>query len=125
VAGQGGPGVNGGPNGDVYLRVSVADDPRFERQGDDLRTDVAVPLYTALLGGEALVNTLTGKVALTIPAETQSGKVFRLRGKGMPKRGSGKEFGDLLAKVSVILPTRLTDQERELLTELRSLRATS
>ena len=123
VAGQGGPGLNGGPNGDVYLRVSVADDPRFERQGDDLRTEVPVPLYTALLGGEVVVNTPTGKVALTIPAETPSGKVFRLRGKGMPKRGSGKGHGDLLARVSIILPDRLTDQERELFSELRSLRA--
>ena len=96
-----------------------------ERQGDDLRTDVAVPLYTALLGGEVTVNTPTGKVALTIPPETQSGKVFRLRGKGMPKRGSGKQFGDLLAKVSINLPSRLSDRERELLTELRSLRPAS
>jgi DnaJ-class molecular chaperone len=122
VAGQGGPGVNGGPNGDVYLRVTVADDPRFERQGDDLRTDVQVPLYTAMLGGEVVVTTPTGKVALTIPPETPSGKVFRLRGKGMPKRGSGKGHGDLLARVAVILPSNLSEREQELYKELRSLR---
>ncbi len=126
VAGQGGPGVNGGPNGDVYLRVTVADDPRFERQGNDLRTETPVPLYTAMLGGEVVVNTPTGKVALTIPPETPSGKVFRLRGKGMPKRGSkSKEHGDLLAKVTITLPSKLSDREQELFKELRSLRSAS
>jgi len=125
VAGQGGPGVNGGPNGDVYLRVTVADDPRFERQGDNLRTEVQVPLYTAMLGGEVVVNTPTGKVALTIPPETPSGKVFRLRGKGMPKRGSKNEHGDLLAKVSITLPARLSERERELFEELRAIRTAS
>jgi DnaJ-class molecular chaperone len=75
-----------------------------------------------MLGGEVVVTTPTGKVALTIPPETPSGKVFRLRGKGMPKRGSGKGHGDLLARVAVILPSNLSEREQELYKELRSLR---
>jgi molecular chaperone DnaJ len=121
VAGQGGPGVNGGPNGDVYLRVRVSESRIFERDGDDLRTDIPVPLYTALLGGEVVVETPAGRVALTVPAETQAGKVFRLRGKGMPKKGGGS--GDLLARVNVVLPAKLSERERELVKELSSLRS--
>ena len=120
AAGQGGPGSDGGPAGDVYLRVRVATDPRFARDGDDLKTEVTVPLYTLLLGGEALVLTPTGKVALTVPPESQPGKVFRLRGKGMPKKGGGN--GDLFARLAVTLPTGLSDEERDLLGRLRDLR---
>jgi DnaJ-class molecular chaperone len=122
VAGKGEPGINGGPNGDVYLRVTVTNDPRFERQGDDLKTEFSVPLYTAILGGEVVVPTPDGRVALTIPAETSSGKLFRLRGKGMPKRGKTGEFGDLLARATISLPSRLTDKERDLFGQLRDLR---
>ncbi|MCC6703298.1 MAG: J domain-containing protein [Thermomicrobiales bacterium] len=122
VAGKGEAGINGGPNGDVYLRVTVKDDPRFERQGDDLKTEFSVPLYTAILGGEVVVPTPGGRVALTVPPETSSGKTFRLRGKGMPKRGKSGEFGDLLAKATVALPSKLSEQERELFEKLRGLR---
>ncbi|HEY7033478.1 MAG TPA: DnaJ C-terminal domain-containing protein [Thermomicrobiales bacterium] len=122
VAGHGGAGQNGGPNGDVYLRVTVQPDPRFERSGDDLRTEVDVPLYTAVLGGEVVVSTPTGRVALTVPPETQSGKLFRLRGQGMPRLKRGKsERGDLLARARVLLPTKLTDKERDLFAQLRDL----
>jgi DnaJ-class molecular chaperone len=125
VAGKGEPGFNGGPNGDVYLRVTVASDARFERQGDDLKTEFSVPLYTAILGGEVVVPTPGGKVALTIPAETSSGKLFRLRGKGMPKRGKSGEFGDLLARATIALPSKLSDKERELFEQLRDLSSSS
>jgi DnaJ-class molecular chaperone len=121
VAGKGEPGFNGGPNGDVYLRVTVASDARFERQGDDLKTEFSVPLYTAILGGEVVVPTPGGRVALTIPAETSSGKLFRLRGKGMPKRGKSGEYGDLLARATIALPSKLSDKERELFEQLRDL----
>jgi len=121
IAGQGGPGHNGGANGDVYLRISVTNDPRFERDGDDLRTDIDVPLYLALLGGEVVVPTPSGRVALRIPPETQPGRVFRLRDQGMPKlKGAGR--GDLLAKIRVSLPTNLTDKERDLILQLKALR---
>jgi DnaJ-class molecular chaperone len=122
VAGQGGPGIGGGPNGDVYLRVRVQDDSKYVREGNNLRVDLPVPLYTAMLGGEVVVETPTGKVALTIPSETQSGRVFRLRGKGMPSSKGNSSAGDLLAKVSIVLPTKLSEREKELFAELRSLR---
>jgi molecular chaperone DnaJ len=126
VAGQGGAGRNGGPNGDVYLRVNVQPDPRFERIGDDLRTEIDIPLYTALLGGEVLIPTPTGRVALTVPPETQSGKLFRLRGQGMHRLKGGKnERGDLLARARIVLPTNLTDRERNLFKQLRDLNARS
>jgi DnaJ-class molecular chaperone len=121
VAGQGGPGIGGGPNGDVYLRVRIQEDSKYVREGNNLRVDLPVPLYTAMLGGEVVVETPTGKVALTIPPETQSGKVFRLRGKGMPGT-KGNSSGDLLARVSIVLPQKLSEREKELFAELRSLR---
>ena len=123
VAGQGGPGEGGAPHGDVYLRITVRPDPRFEREGDDLRTEVDVPLTTALLGGEVVVPTPTGRVALAIPPETQPGRVFRLRGQGMPRlKGARGTRGDLLARVQVSLPTNLSERERALFQELRQVR---
>ena len=122
VRGQGGPGQHGGAAGDVYLIVTVNADPGFERSGDNLRTTVEVPLYDAILGGEVRVPTMTGHVLLTVPPETQGGKTFRLRGKGMPKLGRPTEHGDLLAKVEVTIPTNLSDAERDRFTELRNLR---
>ena len=123
VAGQGGLGSYGGPNGDVYLMISVRDDPNFERVGDDLKTKVHVPLYTAVLGGETVVPTLNGRVALTIPAGTQNEKIFRLRGKGLPKSGkSASGYGDFLVAVHVDLPTGLSEEEIRLFTQLKNLR---
>lgn len=119
LAGQGGPGSLGGPSGDLYLRVRLLPHARFEREGDDLRVAVDVPLYTAILGGEATVPALGGRLALSIPAETQNGRLFRLRGKGL-RRGTGDDArGDLLARVNVVLPTKLSERERELFTRLR------
>ena len=119
LAGQGGPGYLGGPSGDLYLRVRLQPHAQFEREGNDLRVAVDVPLYTAVLGGEVTVPALGGKLALRIPAETQNGRLFRLRGKGL-RRGTGDEArGDLLARVNVVLPARLTERERELFTRLR------
>ena len=124
VAGQGGPGLNGGSAGDVNLIVTVRPDKRFEREGDNLRTEVDVPVTTAVLGGEVEVPTPTGRVALTVPPETQSGRSFRLRGMGMPKlRGGKTERGDLMARARIVTPTNLSDRERELFEELRTLRS--
>ncbi|HEV2072588.1 MAG TPA: DnaJ C-terminal domain-containing protein, partial [Thermomicrobiales bacterium] len=118
-----GLGSYGGPNGDVYLMISVRDDPNFERIGDDIKTTVRVPLLTAVLGGETVVPTLDGRVALTIPPGTQNEKVFRLRGKGLPKSGKGASGqGDLLATVHVDLPTDLSEEETKLFKQLRNLR---
>lgn len=124
VAGQGGQGTNGGPRGDVYLVIKVIDDPAFQRSGDDLLVTANVPLYTAVLGGEMVVNTLDGKVALMIPPGTQNGKVFRLRGKGMPILGDpdGKS-GDLKVTVSIRIPENLSSEEIDLFRRLQALRS--
>ena len=123
VAGEGGPGFGGGPNGDLYLVVSVRPHSTFERKGDDLYADVPVPLHVLALGGEADVPTPKGtRLALRIPAETQNGRVFRLASQGMPHlQGTGR--GDLYATVKAVLPTGLSERERELFRELASQRA--
>jgi DnaJ-class molecular chaperone len=122
IAGKGQPGTRGGAAGDLILVVAVKPDPRYERKGDDLLTDVSVPLATAVLGGDATVSLPDGKsLTLKIPAETQNGTVFRLAGKGMPNAKT-KQPGNLLARVKVELPVRLTPRERELFAELARLR---
>lgn len=122
LAGQGLPGSNGGPPGDLYLVVTVLPDPRFQRQGADLRTTVNVPLWTAVLGGEVRVPTPDGRnLALKIPAGTQDGREFRLRGQGLPRMGQAGERGDLFAEVHVRLPERPTPRQRQLLEELARL----
>lgn len=121
VSGEGAAGSGGGPRGDLYLVVSVRPHPLYERKGDDLYTEIGVPLTAAVLGGEVEVPTLKGKVSLRIPPETQSGRVFRLAGRGMP-RLKGEGSGDLFAKVKIIIPTGLTPREKELFEELRRLR---
>ena len=122
VAGEGQPGVGGGPRGDLYLVISVKPDPKFERKGDDLYVDVDVDLVTMMLGGEVPVPTPDGrKLALTIPPETQNRRLFRLAGKGMPHlRGEGS--GNLYARVQVLLPTHLSSEERELFEKLARTR---
>lgn len=121
VAGEGYPGAAGGSAGDLFLVVQVAPHPAFERKGDDLQTETPVSLYTAVLGGEATVSTLTGKATLNIPAGTQPGQLIRLRGQGMPKLREPNERGNLLVKVQVRLPRNLDERERELFHELASL----
>ena len=120
IAGQGGVSAVNGEPGDAFLRVTVRPDPRFQREGDNLRTEVAVPPYTAVLGGEAQVRTLDGSVVLTIPPGSAVGKTFRLRGKGMPKlRGEGR--GDLMATLAITVPTSPSERERRLYEQLRDL----
>ncbi len=122
VAGEGQPGFGGAPSGDLYLVVHLLPNERFQRKGDDLETAVDVPLTEAVLGGEVPVPTVNGRVMLTIPPLTQNGRVFRLRGQGMPRlEGGGR--GDLLARVNVKLPSRLSDKEKQLFEELRTLGA--
>ena len=123
IAGEGGPGLAGGSKGDLYLVVKVLPHKLFERKGDDLYTEVSVPLATAILSGEVRLPTLNGNLSLKIPPETQNGKVFRLAGKGMPQLGNSKH-GNMFAKVKVILPTNLTEEEKKLFERLRSLRST-
>ena len=121
VPGEGEPGTGGGPAGDLYLRLRLTPHPTFERRGQDLHTTVAVPVPTAVLGGEVDVPTMAGKaVRLKIPPFTQNGQVFRLKTYGMPARGSHAQ-GDLYAKVEAQVPTSLTAEEREHYTALATL----
>jgi DnaJ-class molecular chaperone len=113
VAGEGEHGVGGAAAGDLYLRVRLAPHPMFERKGRDLYVKVPLPVTTAVLGGEADVQTLAGRPArLRIPPLTQNGQVFRLKGFGMPAVGKADEKGDLYARVDVQLPTQLSEEER-------------
>ncbi len=121
MAGKGRPGFGGGPPGDLYLVASLRPHPVFQRKDGDLHVEVDVLLSDAMLGGEVEIPTLKGKLALKIPPETQNGRVFRLAGQGMPRMGDTKR-GDLFAKVRVVLPTKLTEREKELFRELRKLR---
>ncbi|MBW6472967.1 MAG: hypothetical protein K0B14_07585, partial [Anaerolineaceae bacterium] len=112
-----------GPNrSDIHLVVEVDKDSRFERKGDDIHTEVSVDLYTAILGGQAKVATLKGDVLLSIPPETQTGKTFRLSGRGMPLLKKPNQFGDLYAKVKISVPTNISAEEKKLFEQLRALR---
>jgi curved DNA-binding protein len=122
VAGEGGPGAGGAQAGDLYLRIRIAPNQRFERKGKDLYTHVAVPLTIAVLGGDVEVRTLGGKLLrLKIPETTQNGQVFRLKGHGMPAVGKLPDAGDLYATVDVELPKQLTPEQREHFEALRKL----
>jgi molecular chaperone DnaJ len=117
LSGEGEPGEQGGPAGDLYVEVAVKPHPIFTRDGSDLRCEIPLAFTTAALGGEIEVPTLDGRVTLRVPSGTQSGKVFRIRGKGVkPVRGGAQ--GDLLCRVSVETPVNLTGRQKELLEEL-------
>ncbi len=121
LAGQGGAGVNGGPNGDLYLIVKSPEDETYRRKGDDLYVDLPVSIYDLLLGGEVKVPTLGGQVAMTIPEGTQNNRLLRLSGKGMPRvKGGGS--GDQYVRLVGRLPQNLSDKEKKLFKELASLR---
>jgi curved DNA-binding protein len=122
LAGQGEPGRNGGPPGDLYLVVHVLPDPAFEREGDDLYTELPVDIYTAALGGEVKVPTLGKPVLLKIPPGTQAGRSFRLKGKGMPRLGDPATRGDLYARIRLELPEPLTEHEIIAFRELQAAR---
>jgi molecular chaperone DnaJ len=118
LAGEGEAGVNGGPSGDLYVQIQVRDHAIFTRDGANLYCEMPIGFPAASLGGELEVPTLDGKVKLKIPAETQTGKMFRLRGKGVkPVRGGS--VGDLLCKVQVETPVRLTKEQKALIEQLR------
>ncbi len=108
-----------GQKGDLYLVINVAEDPRFDVKGNDLHTEVVIDLYTAVLGGEVTVQTLSGNVVLTIPAGIQPGQSIRLTGRGIPKLNSPDTRGDLFAHIKVKIPQNLTQGEKELFQELK------
>jgi DnaJ-class molecular chaperone len=124
VSGEGGPGINGGPNGDLYLLVNVLPHERYECNGQDLRYRAPVDLYTMMLGGEVRIPLLSGKtLTLQIPADTPNGKIFRVRRQGMPKVGQPEQRGDLYIVAEAQLPTNLSTREQTLFQELRTLRS--
>lgn len=121
LAGYGAAGVNGGPNGDLYITLLVADDPRYKRRGNDLYVTEAIDLYTAVLGGEKIIETLTGNVKVTVLPGTQNNAKVRLKGKGFSVYKADGSFGDLYVAWRVGIPTDLTDAQKELFQKLATL----
>lgn len=122
IKGYGGPGQNGGPNGDLFVHFAIQNDSPFKRDGNNLYRTIALDLYTALLGGEITIDTFDGKAKLQIKPETQNGTTVKLRGKGFPVYKKDGEYGDLFVTFSVLLPSQLSDKEKELFSSLAQLR---
>lgn len=118
IPGHGGQGVNGGPNGDLYIQFSIANHPYIRRLGDNLYMTVDLNLYTAVLGGEITIQTLNGKVKLTVKPETQNGSKVKLKGRGFPVYRKEGQFGDLYVTWNIKIPTNLTEKQKGLFTEL-------
>lgn len=121
LKGYGSTGINGGPHGDLYITFVIEDDAKFKRVGDDLYTTAEIDLYTAVLGGEFVLETLSGKLKLKVNAETQNGSTVRLKGKGFPVYKHEGKFGDLFVTWQVKIPTNLTEKQKELFRELSKL----
>lgn len=122
LKGYGGPGVNGGPAGDLFITFIITEDPRFKRFGNDLHMPVELDLYTAVLGGEITLDTLGGKVKLKVKPETQNGTKVRLREKGFPIYKKEGQFGDLIVSYTIRIPTGLSEKQKELFRELSNLK---
>jgi curved DNA-binding protein len=125
LAGHGAPGMNGGPNGDLYITFEILNNTAFTRKGSDLYTNVPLDLYKAVLGGEEFIDTLDGKVKMKVVPETQNGTKVRLKGKGFPVYKKEGEFGDLYVTYQIQLPTNLTEKEKELFVQLAGERKTN
>jgi curved DNA-binding protein len=121
VKGKGQKAPNGQNSGDLYVKIKVSNHPKFERKENDLYTSQKIDLFTAVLGGEIIVETLDGKVKLPIPAGTQSGKTFRLKNKGMPVYHGKNQFGDMYVKIEVQIPERLSEKQKKHFEELKTL----
>lgn len=119
LKGQGAPGINGGPAGDLYIKFVIRNDTAFKRLGDNLYITVPIDLYTAVLGGEQTVDTLNGKVKLKVKPETQNNSKVRLKGKGFPVYKKDGVFGDLIVTFTVNIPTNLTEKQKELFREIQ------
>ena len=121
LKGYGSPGANGGPNGDLFITFVIKNDTTLRREGNNLYKTEDIDLYTALLGGEKTIDTLSGKIKLKVTPETQNGTRIRLKGKGFPVYKKEGQFGDLYITWNVKLPTNLTAKQKELFTELSKL----
>ncbi len=123
IKGHGGPGVQGGPKGDLFITFKITNNTAFKREKENLYQTVELDFYTALLGGEITINTFKGKAKLTIKPETQNGTRVKLKGKGFPKYRKEGEFGDLYITYEIKVPTNLTSKEKELYKQLQKLRS--
>lgn len=123
IKGQGGEGINNGPNGDLLIRFSIENNTSFRIENSNLHTQVDIDLYTAMLGGDITVNTFDGKVKLKVKPGTQNGTKIRLKGKGFPVYKKEGEFGELYITYNVVLPAHLSEKEKELFNELSNLRS--
>lgn len=121
LPGYGAPGANNGPPGDLYIKFNITDDPKFKRKGNDIYIQEEIDLYTAVLGGEKIIDTLNGKVKLKVPEGTQPDASLRLKGKGFPVYKKENHFGDLYIKWLVKLPTGLNAEQKELFDKLSKL----
>ncbi|MFA4870084.1 MAG: J domain-containing protein [Pedobacter sp.] len=121
LSGQGGPGQNGGPNGDLYITLNIAEHPVFKRLNDDVYINKEIDLYTAVLGGESTVDTLDGKVKLKVNPGTQNGTKVRLKNKGFPVYKKDDHFGNLFVTYTIKVPTELSSKQKELFEELQKL----
>jgi curved DNA-binding protein len=122
IKGHGGKGFNKGPNGDLYIKFSIVNDSKFKRDKDNLHVDIDLDLYTALLGGQLMVDTFDGKVKLTIKPETANGTKVKLKGKGFAKYKKEGQFGDLYITYQLKIPTKLNEKEIKLIKELQKQR---
>jgi len=122
LKGYGAPGANSGPAGDLYITFKIKNDPHFRRDNNDLYSTSEIDLYTAVLGGEALVATLNGKIKLKVPPGTQNGTKVRIKGKGFPIYKKEGQAGDLYITYHVKIPTNLSEREKQLFTELAQLK---
>lgn len=123
IKGHGGPGMQGGPNGDLYITFNIVNNTDFKREKENLYKTVDVDFYTAILGGEITVDTFDGKAKLQVKPETQPGTQIKLKGKGFPKYKKENVFGDLYITYQVKMPTNLREKEKELFKELQKLRS--
>ncbi len=122
VSGYGGEGMNGGPNGDLFLTFVIGNSTKFKREGNNLYANVDLDFYDAVLGGEITVDTFDGKVKLKVQPETQNGTKVKLKGKGFPVYKKENEFGDLFITWQIKIPTNLSEKEKELFRELSKLK---
>ncbi len=122
IKGMGGKGINGGPNGDLYITFSIIDEPKFKRVGNDLYTQTDIDLTTAVLGGDVMVNTMNGKVKLKVKPGTQCGTKVRLKGKGFPIYKQEGKYGDLYVTFNVKIPENVSGKQKELFEQLAKIK---
>lgn len=121
ITGKGYPGKNNGKNGDLLIKIKIIEHNKYERDNDDIKMEALIDVLTLILGGEAKINTLSGQLKITIPPESQNGKILKLKGQGMPMYNDSTKRGDLYLKLIAKLPSKLSDREKELFEEIKEI----